>query len=74
MKTNRRSDVNYMEFRDGYVLVREAELAAIIEGYKKRKLRRNELRVFAAMCEQTGLHRRSRASPAGSRGSRPRSR
>ncbi len=49
MKTNRRSDVNYMEFRDGYVLVREAELAAIIEGYKNRKVRRNELRVFAAV-------------------------
>lgn len=40
MKRKKRSDVNYMEFRDGYVLVRRAELEAVIEAYKKRELRR----------------------------------
>ena len=56
MNRKKRSDVNYMEFRDGYVLVKRAELEAIIEGYKRRELRRNELRLYAAMCEQEGLH------------------
>lgn len=60
MSRKRRSDVNYMEFRDGYILVKRAELEAIIEGYKGRELRRNELRVYAAMCEQEGLHCRSK--------------
>ncbi len=38
MKRRRRSDVDYMEFRDGYVLVKRAELEAVIEGYKHRDL------------------------------------
>lgn len=64
MNRRKRSDVNYMEFRDGYVLVNSEELAAIIEGYRKRDLRRDELRLFAAMCEQKGLHRRSKVDIA----------
>ena len=60
MNRKKRSHVNYMEFRDGYVLVKRARLEAIIEGYKRRELRRNELRLFAAMCEQEGLHWRSK--------------
>jgi len=53
-----------MEFRDGYVLVHEAELSAVIEGYRTRELRRSELRVYAAVCEQKGLHRRSKVDLA----------
>lgn len=64
MRRRNRSDVDYMEFRDGYVLVERAELEAVMEGYKKRELRRNELRLFAAMCEQKGLHHRSRVDVA----------
>ncbi len=64
MSRKKRSDVNYMEFRGGYVFVRRTELDAMIEGYKKRELRRNELRVYAATCEQKGLHRMSRVDVA----------
>jgi hypothetical protein len=64
MRKGKRNDVNYMEFRDGYVLVERAELEAIFEGYKKRELKRNELRLFAAMCEQKGLHWRSKVDIA----------
>ena len=64
MKKGSRNDVDYMEFRDGYVFVGEEEVAAIIEGYKERKLRRNELRVFTATCEQKGLHRESKVDIA----------
>ncbi len=64
MNRKKRSDVNYMEFRGGYVLAERAELEAIIEGYKRRELRRNELRLYAAMCEQKGLHRRSKVDIA----------
>jgi len=60
MKTKNRNDVDYMEFRDGYVLVNKTELELMINAYKTRQIRRNELRVFAAMCEEKGLHRRSR--------------
>jgi hypothetical protein len=64
MRKGKRNDVNYMEFRDGYVLVERAELEAVIEGYKNRELKRAELRVYAAMCEQKGLHRRSKVDIA----------
>ena len=64
MNRKKRNDVNYMEYRDGYVLVRRAELEAVIEAYKTRELRRNELRLYAAMCEQRGLHRKSRVDIA----------
>lgn len=64
MSRRKRSDVNYMEFRDGYVLVQRTELAAIIEGYRTRKLRRCELRVYAAMCEEAVLHQQSKVDIA----------
>jgi len=66
MNRKKRNDVNYMEFRDGYVLVRRPELVAIIEGYRRRQLRRDELRLFAAMCEREGLHRKSAGCPVAS--------
>ena len=62
MKKGRRNDVDYMEFRDGYVLVKTAELEVVIEGYKNRELKRTELRLFAAMCEQKGLHQGSKVN------------
>jgi len=64
MSKKKRNDVNYMEFRDGYVLVDEADLECVIDAYKRRELRRNELRVFAARCEREGLHGKSKVDLA----------
>jgi len=64
VRKGNRNDVDYMEFRDGYVLVRRAELEAVIDGYRRRELKRTELRLFAAMCEQKGLHRSTRVGIA----------
>jgi hypothetical protein len=56
--------IDYWEFRDGYAVTSEAKVTAVIAGYKAGKLKRNELRVFAARLEETALHEKSRVELA----------
>lgn len=56
--------IDYWEFRDGYAVTSEAMVTAIITGYRAGRLKRNELRVFAARLEETVLHKKSRVDLA----------
>jgi len=52
--------IDYFEFRDGYAVTTEAEVMGVILGYREGRLKRGELRVFAARLEQAALHKKSK--------------
>ena len=56
--------IDYFEFRDGYAVSTRAEVLRVIAGYRSRRLRRNELRLFAARLEMTALHKKSKVDLA----------
>lgn len=60
--TNDKKSVYYRQFQGGYAKVKAIELRALMEGYKQRLFRRNEVRVFAARLEASALHKESRVS------------
>ena len=57
-----KKSVFYRQFQGGYAKVPAIELRALMEGYKQRIFRRNEVRAFAAQWEAAALHKNSRVS------------
>ncbi len=54
------SGVEYFEYRDGYAVSTQADVLAVLEGYRVKKAKRNELRLFAAKLEHQALHKKSK--------------
>ncbi len=54
--------IRYRQFSGGYAQVPKAELLAVLEGYRRGHLRRNEVRVFAGRLEKAALHQDSKVS------------
>lgn len=61
-KTLSKKSIRYRQFQGGYAKVPAGELRALMEGYRRRLFRRNEIRVFAARWEAAALHCESRVS------------
>ena len=55
-----KNNVNDFEFRDGYALIDIDELEAVIGAYRKGRIRKNELRVYAGLYERSRLHKESK--------------
>lgn len=62
MGRQRKTDMNYREFRGGYIKVATEKVQHIIDGYRAGELRRADIRVFAGMLEQRALCKDSRVS------------
>ena len=56
---SKKKGIDLLEFRGGYAVVRRAELEAIMDAHRERRLGKDRMRVFAAMLEQRALHERS---------------
>jgi hypothetical protein len=54
-----KGSVRYRQFSGGYAQALDTQLMAVLTGYERGLLRRNEVRVFAARLEQTALHQAS---------------
>ena len=54
-----KNHIDWAEFKGNFALVTRGEALAVIDGYKRRELRRAELRVFAAELEARVLHKNS---------------
>ena len=50
----------FLEYRGGYALVSERDLISVIQGYKHGTLKKDALRIFAALLEKSALHEKSR--------------
>lgn len=59
-----RKGIDYFEFRDGYAVTTEAEVMGLIAGCRDGRLRRNEVRLFAARLERRALHKKSKVDLA----------
>jgi hypothetical protein len=59
---NDKRSIRYLQFAGGYAQALDTQLRAVLEGYRQRLFRRNEVRVFAARLEQSVLHEKSRVS------------
>lgn len=57
-----KGSVRYRQFAGGYAQALDSQLTAVLTGYQRGLLRRNEVRVFAARLEQTALHQASNVS------------
>ncbi|QEG37365.1 hypothetical protein [Bythopirellula goksoeyrii] len=57
-----KQSVRYRQFQEGYAKVPAVQLRALLEGYRQRIFRRDEVRVFAATWEAAALHRDSKVS------------
>lgn len=57
-----KSSIRYRQFVGGYAQALDTQLKAVLDGYQRGLLRRNEVRVFAALLEQSALHRDSKVS------------
>ena len=51
-----KKNIRYLQFKGGYVQVKETQLRALLEGYRLGYFRRNEVRVFAARLEFAARH------------------
>lgn len=54
-----KKSINYLEFRDGYKLINECEIDAMLSAFREGKVRKNEWRVFSALHEKSALHKES---------------
>jgi hypothetical protein len=59
---NDKGSVRYRQFAGGYAQALDSQLKAVLTGYQRGLLRRNEVRVFAARLEHTALHQASKVS------------
>jgi hypothetical protein len=59
---NDKGSVRYRQFTGGYAQALDSQLRAVLAGYQRGLLRRNEVRVFAGRLEQTALHQASNVS------------
>ena len=59
---NDKTSIRYRQFVGGYAQALDSQLKAVLDGYQRGLLRRNEVRVFAALLEQSALHRDSKVS------------
>lgn len=57
-----KANIRYRQFVGGYAQALDSQLMAVLDGYQRGLLRRNEVRVFAALLEQSALHRDSKVS------------
>lgn len=57
-----KTSVRYRQFQGGYAKVRASQLRAMLEGYRLKLFRRNDVRVFAARWEAVALHKDSPVS------------
>ncbi len=57
-----KQSVRYRQFQGGYAKVPASQLRAMLEGYRQRVFRRDEVRVFAARWEAAALHKDSQVS------------
>ena len=62
LSRNDKQSVRYRQFQEGYAKVPAIQLRALLEGYRQRIFRRDEVRVFAATWEAAALHRDSKVS------------
>jgi hypothetical protein len=56
----KKESVDFLEYRGGYALVAEGELVSVINGYKDGTLKKDAIRVFAALKEKGALHAKSK--------------
>ena len=54
--------VRYRQFAGGYAQALDSQLKAVLAGYQRGLLRRDEVRVFAGLLEQAALHQASKVS------------
>ena len=59
---NDKASIRYRQFEGGYAQVLDSQLRAVLTGYQRGLLRRNEVRVFAGRLEQSALHEASQVS------------
>lgn len=59
---NDKGSIRYRQFAGGYAQALDSQLRAVLTGYQRGLLRRNEVRVFAARLEQIALHQASNMS------------
>ena len=59
---NDKGSVRYRQFEGGYAQALDSQLRAVLTGYQRGLLRRNEVRVFAGRLEQSALHQDSKVS------------
>lgn len=59
---NDKGSVRYRQFVGGYAQALDSQLKAVLTGYQRGLLRRNEVRIFAGRLEQSALHRDSKVS------------
>ena len=59
---NDKASIRYRQFEGGYAQVLDSQLRAVLTGYQRGLLRRNEVRVFAGRLEQAALHHASRVT------------
>lgn len=59
---NDKASIRYRQFEGGYAQVLDSQLRAVLTGYQRGLLRRNEVRVFAGRLEQVALHHSSKVT------------
>lgn len=59
---NDKASIRYRQFEGGYAQVLDSQLRAVLTGYQRGLLRRNEVRVFAGLLEQAALHQASKVT------------
>ena len=59
---NDKASIRYRQFEGGYAQVLDSQLRAVLAGYQRGLLRRNEVRVFAGRLEQAALHHSSKVT------------
>lgn len=59
---NDKRSIRYRQFAGGYAQALDSQLMAVLAGYERGLLQRNEVRVFAGRLEQSALHKASNVS------------
>ncbi len=59
---NDKTSIRYRQFEGGYAQALDSQLRAVLAGYQRGLLRRDEVRVFAGRLEQAALHQASKVS------------
>lgn len=59
---NDKASIRYRQFEGGYAQALDSQLRAVLAGYERGLLRRNEVRVFAGRLEQAALHHSSKVT------------
>ncbi len=59
---NDKASIRYRQFEGGYAQALDSQLRAVLAGYQRGLLRRNEVRVFAGRLEQAALHHSSKVT------------